>query len=543
MKQFSKQHRLTWILTLILILCGYNLCESKIKECSGTNVKIEGDSLVITIDNLKGKAFKNNGIFYPKLFIKIYRNEDPRGYQHFNRKIELRPSKKYEFNDLKFTMSLNRLRDIFNHNYKEVREYPSREAKKLSYWKAGEDNLLNLCIELKEENPKWGKADDSRVLFNGELLIPAVDTKMSMKSVSAYAKEGFVYVNFNDVVIKNPDFQNFQLTAWFYDDKGNPLKDTNNNYSDRGGNVAFHKSFNELYDPDKIEKIETRKMPISELHLPRSSSSTGAKVKVKANVIDLTSDKRLPHNLECSLNIPPTIIKVGNIWAAGEWKTIFHLENLKIQNLYGENLKCVLSIYDSNKRPLRDTNNDYYLKGGVIGKEYDLGEIKTDNFVKEDYKLEIPTSEFHLDRDIDNQLFCRVELVNVNDGTSLFKSNYFPFEIKAKEKPKETTTSNNSSASSDNKKISDSNSSNNTVQKSTKTEKVHVHEPRQVWKERWNPCTACDPNRPGKCNLCHGQGGYYIGNIFNVCGSCGGTRACYLCGGRGQIMETYSVWE
>lgn len=65
----------------------------------------------------------------------------------------------------------------------------------------------------------------------------------------------------------------------------------------------------------------------------------------------------------------------------------------------------------------------------------------------------------------------------------------------------------------------------------------------QVWKERWVPCTSCDPNRKGFCNNCHGEGGYYIGNIFNVCGICGGTRACPICGGRGEIKENYSTWE
>lgn len=42
----------------------------------------------------------------------------------------------------------------------------------------------------------------------------------------------------------------------------------------------------------------------------------------------------------------------------------------------------------------------------------------------------------------------------------------------------------------------------------------HMHEKQQVWKERWNPCISCDPNRKGRCNNCHGQGGYYIGNIY-----------------------------
>lgn len=68
----------------------------------------------------------------------------------------------------------------------------------------------------------------------------------------------------------------------------------------------------------------------------------------------------------------------------------------------------------------------------------------------------------------------------------------------------------------------------------------HVHERQQVWKQRWRPCISCDR---GKCKLCHGQGGYYIGDMYNFCMSCSGTGACALCDGRGEIMETYSTWE
>ena len=61
-----------------------------------------------------------------------------------------------------------------------------------------------------------------------------------------------------------------------------------------------------------------------------------------------------------------------------------------------------------------------------------------------------------------------------------------------------------------------------------------------MWKERWKPCISCDR---GKCRQCHGQGGYYIGDIYCICTSCNGTGACVWCGGRGEIMETYSTWE
>lgn len=68
----------------------------------------------------------------------------------------------------------------------------------------------------------------------------------------------------------------------------------------------------------------------------------------------------------------------------------------------------------------------------------------------------------------------------------------------------------------------------------------HVREKQQVWKERWRPCISCDR---GKCRQCYGEGGYYIGDYYNICGSCSGTGACAWCGGRGETMETYTTWE
>ena len=72
------------------------------------------------------------------------------------------------------------------------------------------------------------------------------------------------------------------------------------------------------------------------------------------------------------------------------------------------------------------------------------------------------------------------------------------------------------------------------------SEKNNMREKKQVWKERWKPCISCDS---GKCRECHGQGGFYIGDIYNLCGSCGGSRICRWCNGRGEVLETYSTWE
>lgn len=99
------------------------------------------------------------------------------------------------------------------------------------------------------------------------------------------------------------------------------------------------------------------------------------------------------------------------------------------------------------------------------------------------------------------------------------------------------------SSSSSSSFSSSSSSSSSTSNRPNTNNRSSKNQPRQVWKERWRICTACDPNRKGYCNNCHGQGGYYIGNIFNVCGVCGGGRSCPMCMGRGEIKETYSTWE
>ena len=88
-----------------------------------------------------------------------------------------------------------------------------------------------------------------------------------------------------------------------------------------------------------------------------------------------------------------------------------------------------------------------------------------------------------------------------------------------------------------------SNSSHSTNPSSNSSNSSSGHQQRQVWKERWRNCTACDPDRRGYCRNCHGRGGYYIGNYYNVCGICGGTGSCTMCGGRGEYKETYSTWE
>lgn len=92
-----------------------------------------------------------------------------------------------------------------------------------------------------------------------------------------------------------------------------------------------------------------------------------------------------------------------------------------------------------------------------------------------------------------------------------------------------TSSSSPSRNSSSSNSISSS-SSRSSSSRSSSSNSSSGHQQRQVWKERWRNCTACDPDRRGYCRNCHGRGGYYIGNIFNVCGICAGTGSCTMCG-------------
>lgn len=122
---------------------------------------------------------------------------------------------------------------------------------------------------------------------------------------------------------------------------------------------------------------------------------------------------------------------------------------------------------------------------------------------------------------------------------------HYPF------KPSLSNSSSSSSSTSSSSPSRNSSSSNSTSSSSSRSSSSRSsssnsssgHQQRQVWKERWRNCTACDPDRRGYCRNCHGRGGYYIGNYYNVCGICGGTGSCTMCGGRGEYKETYSTWE
>lgn len=122
---------------------------------------------------------------------------------------------------------------------------------------------------------------------------------------------------------------------------------------------------------------------------------------------------------------------------------------------------------------------------------------------------------------------------------------HYPFEpsLSNSSSSSNSTSSSSPSRNSSSSNSTSSSSSRSSSSRSNSSSSSSGHQQRQVWKERWRNCTACDPDRKGYCRNCHGRGGFYIGNIYNVCGICGGTGSCTMCGGRGEYKETYSTWE
>lgn len=280
MNQMSKYCRLIWL--LVLIFGAYNLCESKIKECSGAIVKIEGDSLIVTIDKVKGKAPNE---FLGQSYLAICRSEHRKDERdkdnHFvsfesDNLIKLKPSKKYEFNNISFRIHLDEFR-------RYCYDKSSNTYKKRSDWEPGKNNKLRVCLNLME----FELEGDYKKVFDDYVLIPCPVTKMSLGGVTATIEKGSVNVIFNDVLIENPDCKDFELIAWFMDKDGKLLKNTNNLYSTTDGYVCTYVRYMELCKTNNWTN-RVLSIPLEELHLPNNTKN-GTKIRIKATIVDKTT--------------------------------------------------------------------------------------------------------------------------------------------------------------------------------------------------------------------------------------------------------------
>lgn len=75
------------------------------------------------------------------------------------------------------------------------------------------------------------------------------------------------------------------------------------------------------------------------------------------------------------------------------------------------------------------------------------------------------------------------------------------------------------------------------TQTQTQTQTQQVYTPEYGYRDVWVQCTYCGGS--GKCQICHGQGGYYNGNYYNMCMGCMGTKVCPVCQGKTGYFEKH----
>lgn len=88
-----------------------------------------------------------------------------------------------------------------------------------------------------------------------------------------------------------------------------------------------------------------------------------------------------------------------------------------------------------------------------------------------------------------------------------------------------------------NEKSSSSSQTQSQTQTQTQTQTQQVYTPEYGYRDVWVQCTYCGGS--GKCQICHGQGGYYNGNYYNMCMGCMGTKVCPVCQGKTGYFEKH----
>ena len=219
-----------------------------------------------------------------------------------------------------------------------------------------------------------------------------------------------------------------------------------------------------------------------------------------------------------------TTASVDKIWAAhSNNESVFHIHNLKINYAYKQNLTLKLYIYDEKKNRLTDTNNRYYSPDGYI----EFVSQATSSYLHsrwDDYKITVPTSEIHVDcSQRTRKLYCKLVVIDT-DGTVVYTSDYFPFELSKISQQNKTHTTNNTTQNKNNE--------------GTNVTKKNEADPVYGYRDVWVSCNVCWGS--GRCPTCGGKGYRemvsYSGTTYYDCG-CGGLGTCYMCRGTGGHYE------
>ncbi|MGN1261250.1 MAG: hypothetical protein ACI4UC_09100 [Alloprevotella sp.] len=190
---------------------------------------------------------------------------------------------------------------------------------------------------------------------------------------------------------------------------------------------------------------------------------------------------------------------------ANDTVTTFHISKVRYSNLSGHTIATVFWIADANKNSLKDKNNKYKTVAGDVSVAT-TREIANNNYYIEEISVDMPNSEFHLDRNKNYNLYYSVGFYEVpSTGKNICESGYnYAFTLKAKASAPTPRSS----------------------QPHRELQPVQV----------WYPCLSCGGT--GKCACCQGQGKKWYGNSYENCVCCYGGMACTTCYGRRGYYST-----
>jgi hypothetical protein len=200
-----------------------------------------------------------------------------------------------------------------------------------------------------------------------------------------------IHVSFN---ISGFQGRNRQAVAYFYNTNGSALKDFDQTYYTKDGNVCALADFSPGYDNTDYNDLQIF-MPYSQFHLSPSSYS------LKYNIViwNLEDNQLLAHSDWVYFDYRRDPVIINQIWVeynkiqGGESGMLIHL-NLEISRQIGK--KCIAAIYFcyGDGSPVKDTDKLYYSIDGQVIVYRDLTPEYEDTHFK-DFDLFMPYSQIH----------------------------------------------------------------------------------------------------------------------------------------------------
>ncbi len=195
--------------------------------------------------------------------------------------------------------------------------------------------------------------------------------------------------------------------AYFYDSSGNLLRDVNGEFRDRNGHVAVFRDFTPRANSSPYNNLGLF-LPVEELHL-RSGSEYRLQTQVKIwpsgcgeSTANLATSRLRPFNVqvgpvqvEARLTNLRLRIDSGAV-SSGETGIKVHF-SFVVTGHRGSALCAAVHLYDENRKPVRDTNNQYGDAKGNVAVFLDFTPPR-DRESYSDMTLFIPVSELHLAR-------------------------------------------------------------------------------------------------------------------------------------------------